>query len=248
MQYKPRWLQPSSPDSTTKSFLYCFAGVYFLAILVLSHVAWRDPTSIFFRPSQAYTRDYSDVRWKQGETFLSNLTDHNDSSRPTPSHPLTPEICIGMPSVARKGARYLRSALASLLEGLSETERNRLHLIIFLADLDPTQHPIYHEPHISGLADRLLTYNLSDANELEFVRGLDDQHKGVYDYRFLLNACIATGAPYVALLEDDVLAMDGWFERTMDGLNQVAAEDDGDWLYLRLFYTEIYLVSKMFHA
>lgn len=120
-----------------------------------------------------------------------------------------------------------------------------MYLIVFIADLNPEDHPAYHEPWISGLVDRVLTHDLSPS-ELEYVLSLDDQHKGVYDYRTLLQACIDSEAPYTTLIEDDVVAADGWFQRTMDGLDEAKAKtaDDrslNDWLYLRLFFAEKFL-------
>lgn len=61
------------------------------------------------------------------------------------------------------------------------------------------------------------------------------------DYVYLLNQCLETGAPYIFILEDDVILADGWMIRTLHGLHQISQGPparNGSWLYLRLFYTE----------
>jgi hypothetical protein len=68
----------------------------------------------------------------------------------------------------------------------------------------------------------------------------------MFDYAYLLSKCEDTFIPYVAIIEDDTLAMDGWYHRTMDALHeaeqQVALHHARtDFLHLRLFYTEEYL-------
>lgn len=243
-EQRPRWMQSTTFETSTKWVLAIFATAYLTTLLYFHHIAWRDPTSIFFDPNAAYDTKYSDVRFKQSETFILDTTRPQfaiaNSSRNELS---TPDICIGIPSVARAGARYLRSAIGSLLEGLTEDERARIHLKVFIANTDPTVHPAYNETWLHDLADELLLYDLPD-DELDRLDHLEGRQKGIFDYRYLLSACQNTSAPYVALIEDDVLAMDGWFQRSMAGLREVetkSAEKGKDWLYLRLFYTEEFL-------
>ena len=61
------------------------------------------------------------------------------------------------------------------------------------------------------------------------------------DYVYLLNQCLQTGAPYIFILEDDVILADGWMIKTLSGLQDMSQDSklaNGSWLYLRLFYTE----------
>lgn len=61
------------------------------------------------------------------------------------------------------------------------------------------------------------------------------------DYVYLLNTCLETGAPYIFILEDDVILADGWMIKTLNGLfelSQGPIQRSASWLYLRLFYTE----------
>ena len=55
--------------------------------------------------------------------------------------------------------------------------------------------------------------------------------------------CFETGAEYVAMIEDDTLAVAGWLPRLVDALDAVATNmrnrPRGEkWIYLRLFYTD----------
>jgi hypothetical protein len=124
-------------------------------------------------------------------------------------------------------------------------------LIVFIPHSDPEVHPAYNEPWLANLADEVLQYNVSKEHfdhivEMEQEQGLS-REKGLYDYTYLLKACEATGAPHIAMFEDDVVAMDGWYHRTRSGINQADKEcvrngrNPSDFLYLRLFYTEEFL-------
>ena len=101
--------------------------------------------------------------------------------------------------------------------------RSLVHLIVFIPHVDPSIHPAFHDQWIINLADELLLYNLT-GDELEKVKEMEEtkhtRAKIMMDYQYLMKACYATGAPYLALLEDDTLAMDGWFHRTLLGLKE----------------------------
>jgi hypothetical protein len=70
--------------------------------------------------------------------------------------------------------------------------------------------------------------------------------KGIFYYAYLLNKCVEQFTPYITIMENDTVAMDGWYHRTMAAIReseQVAAlrRAKPDFLYLRLFYTEQFL-------
>lgn len=69
--------------------------------------------------------------------------------------------------------------------------------------------------------------------------------KAVFDYTYLLRHCLETGAEWIAMLEDDTLAVAGWYSRLIDALEQTFQQrlwtGKSDWLYLRMFYTEKFL-------
>jgi hypothetical protein len=60
------------------------------------------------------------------------------------------------------------------------------------------------------------------------------------DYVYLLNQCLETEAPYIFILEDDVIFADGWLVRTLNSLSALSHGRNArtDWIYLRLFFTE----------
>ena len=161
---------------------------------------------------------------------------------------------------------------------MTEEERDAVHLIIFIPHVDPSIHPAYHDKWITNLAAQLLLYNLT-GEELEKVKKMEEtkhtRAKIMYDYQYLMKACYDTQAPYLALLEDDTLAMDGWFHRTIAGLhtaeqkatveNTMRPERDCkdslprpnamnianlhlSVLYMRLFYTEEFFGWNAEHA
>ncbi|KAF7589514.1 hypothetical protein BBP40_004221 [Aspergillus hancockii] len=142
----------------------------------------------------------------------------------------------------------VRKAKSLHKKGLGEAERADIHLILFIAHTDPSQHPAYHEPWLHEVSDKVLLYDKSDVN-ISHIRELESnehkkfaREKALFDYTYLLTACQAVDAPYVAMLEDDVLAQDGWYHRTRNALadaeQQMASKSKSKWLYLRLFYTE----------
>lgn len=146
----------------------------------------------------------------------------------------------------------MRTTVASLLEGLTREERDKIFLTVFIAETNASTHPAYQEAWLHNLADKILEYDLSP-EKLEHFRNLEEDHslvseKMLFDYMYLMKDCFyKTEAPYIALFEDDVLAMDGWFHRTTKGIEDVEdrtvaeGREEGDWLYMRLFYTEEFL-------
>ena len=227
-----------------------FTAVYFVALIYVRSITTRDPGSWFFNPRTAYAPSYRSVRSRQAESFIVSADTAAPFHRSTHSEG-PPNLCVGIPSIARKGARYLRTTVGSLLEGLTPQERDGIHLIVFIPHSDPEVHPAFHEPWLANLADEVLQYNVSKEQfdhivEMEQEKGLF-REKGLYDYTYLLKACEATGASHVAMFEDDVVAMDGWYHRTRSGIKQADKEcvrnnrKPSDFLYLRLFYTEEFL-------
>ena len=229
-----------------------YVVVVFLAFVTfykINSVSSRDPTSLLFSPREGYKPAYSAIRIAQAEDFVAAASNGSKSAAPT-SNAEAKKLCVGIPSIARKGARYLRTAVGSLLEGLTPEERAEIALIVFVPHSDPTIHPAYTEQWLPDLADEVLVYDVTEdqmkhIKEMEAEGGLY-REKGLYDYAYLVKACYKTGTPYIAMLEDDTIAMDGWFHRTMAAVEQVETlsalkKASPDFLYLRLFYTEEFL-------
>ena len=57
-----------------------------------------------------------------------------------------------------------------------------------------------------------------------------------FDYLHALKACKATGAPWILILEDDVLTVPKFYTKMLKGIAPI--QDKEDWLYVKLFATE----------
>ncbi|XP_014554133.1 hypothetical protein COCVIDRAFT_105843 [Bipolaris victoriae FI3] len=220
-----------------------------ILVYTICSLSTYDPTSIFFNASNAYIPRYSALRYRQAMAYVSSYNS-TSSAGLLGGKDSNKKLCIGIPSVARHGPQYLPGAIGSLLEGLTVDERSEIYLMVFIPHSDPKAHPAYGETWLPRLTDRVLTYEGLNAKELAHVRKMEAQggtfkEKGLYDYSYLVSKCAELNTPYIAVLEDDVLAMDGWYHRTMNAL--LDAEDQSTqrfgkkFLYLRLFYTEAFL-------
>ncbi|OMP83423.1 hypothetical protein BK809_0004804 [Diplodia seriata] len=244
-----RFRAPSSStlSSTTGRATAAFLILYLIALFAIRRACHRDPSSAFFQPYRAHAPRYSVVRRHEAEHFIL-AAEHSPPFPNTTATAEPPDVCIGIATVAREGARYFRAAVGSVLDGLDAAERARVHLALFIAQTDPTRHPAHDEPWLDNVADRVLRgYEGVSGEELERVKGWEAERglfraKGLFDYAYLLQACANTGAAYVVMLEDDVVALDGWYARMREAL-RVAEEKTRmmgkeSFLYLRLFWTE----------
>ncbi|KAJ4374733.1 hypothetical protein N0V83_001809 [Neocucurbitaria cava] len=220
-------------------------GIIFL--YTITSISARDPTSIFFNPSKGYAPRYSTVRRQQAEAFI---TAFNPASVVKAGDEKQRKLCVGIPSFKREDAQYLPDALGSLLEGLTPEERQEIYLMVFIAHSKPATHPSYNEEWLSGLADKVLTYDFG-ADRLQYIVDMENKggkfdEKGLFDYSLLLEKCTEQFTPYIAIFEDDTIAMDGWYHRTIAAIHEAEQQAalrraKPDFLYLRLFYTEEFL-------
>lgn len=224
-----------------------FAAILSL-LLVLRFVSAYDPTSIFFSPGKGYTPRYSTIRRQQAEDFITSYNTTSDYNTEL-DRDRNKRLCVGIPSFGREGAQYVSNSVGSLLEGLTPEERAEIFLVVFIPHTDPAVHPVYGEGWL-GLADYVLTYELSEA-EMQHVRDMENEggsflEKGLYDYSYLLSKCAEQYTPYIAILEDDTIAMDGWYHRTLAAISDAERQSalrysQSEFLYLRLFYTEQFM-------
>ncbi|KAK5308513.1 hypothetical protein LTR99_001489 [Exophiala xenobiotica] len=223
--------------------LLAFSTFYALALLCFQSISHRDPSSVFFDASRAYNPLYSAHRAEQAERYITSI---NQSGRHVVNNNEPPLLCLGIATVARRGTQYVRNTVGSFFAGLSEEERDSIFFDLFVAHSDPAKHRIFAEHWLDVLPDRILQYP-KDTAEFDQVRAWEEggwyRNKSIYDYRYLLRDCYDTGAPYVAMVEDDTLAVQGWFGRLLDALATVKVKMNGypsdqRWLYLRLFYTD----------
>lgn len=185
------------------SLLAAFLVIYLLAIRYCHQAYYRDPTSYFFDPSRAYHRGYSEARIREADAFVEAS---KDLTIPQVIPPQAPTVCVGIATVARRGEQYVRRTIGSLLQGLSEEERQSVYLDVLIGHTNPADHPIYNEQWIERLPNKLLKYP-EDEGALGRIRDWEEggwyRNKTIYDYTYLLNDCYETGAQYIAMVEDD---------------------------------------------
>jgi hypothetical protein len=225
---------PASTISLRSSHGYILASfivVYLLLIQYCRTHYYRDPTSTFFDEDRGFTPIYSRFRESQAANFVRNVNGSAASSvnqilssQPTnqPTNSSSASICVGIASVSRQETNYIESAVGSLLVDLTEEERKDIHLILFIPHTDPTVHPSYSSSWLHAAADTVLLYDLPEEkmkhiNKLEQGKGRPKE-KALFDYMYLLKACQEAESPYVVMIEDDVVAMDGWYHRTRQAL------------------------------
>ncbi|CAG8109277.1 unnamed protein product [Penicillium salamii] len=217
------------------SFCFLYLGFF----RYYHHVSHRDPTSYFFDPSRAYERRYSSTRIAEAEEFLKSA---DSILRPARPEDWTPTICIGIATVARREEQYVGLTVASLLAGLNELERKSIFLNLLIGNTEASKHPIYSEKWIETLPDRVLTYQKENP-DFERIKYWENggyyRNKTIYDYTHLLRDCYDTGAEYVAMIEDDTLAVKDWLPSALHSLDSVKKRAvEGKWIYLRLFYVD----------
>lgn len=214
---------------------------FLLAQQYAKEISFNDPTSLYFSPARGYAKSYSNVRQREAAEFIEkhNSTDAQPFRRKSTHVP--PYICVGMNTIVRpSGDIYARHALGSMLAGLTQKERNQLYIAPMIGHVTATTHPIYTEPWLEKVSDQVMTYQTMDVvteerlkhiEELELTRqrtGEPDREKHLGDYTLLLKQCDATGAPYILMLEDDILFLDGWFHRLRQGIKDVEEQSRGD--------------------
>lgn len=230
-------------SSTTFRILFFSTITWFMCFGYLAKISVRDPTSYFFDKRKGYERSYSLHREKEAYAFLESV--NSTDSPPPPASP-NPSMCVGVATVKRPvQEQYVRGTIGSLLVGLSEAERAQIHLITFIAHTDPMVHPIYHEPWLRALSDKVLTYDIPKEDLAELHKFEEEnlpRNKSMYDYGYLLDNCLKTNAEWITIVEDDVLARAGWYGKAMTSLQKAQAQAGGaSWLYLRIFYSESFL-------
>jgi hypothetical protein len=204
----------------TSPSLLTFAIFYMSLVWYCRRNYYRDPTSAFFDPALGYRQHYSEIRQHEAESFIQSAAEkpfHRSNNT------VTPALCVGIATIKREGARYFHTSIGALLHGLTDTERQAIHLITLIAHTDPTVHPAYSETWLHNVADDILIYDLSP-EQAEHVKVLEGEQglfreKALFDYQYLLNACYKIGAPNIIMIEDDVLPQNGWYSRTIEALH-----------------------------
>ncbi|KAH7203199.1 region-domain-containing protein [Fusarium oxysporum] len=222
---------------------------------------FSDPSSFFYDSGRAYETRYSDIRQRQADELL-DIAEHfpeeelaklplfNNIANTIPRDS-EKSICVGIPSVTRERQQFLPRAVASLVQGLSLEQRQAIHIVVLLADDDPTSHPAFRKRWLDRLVDEVLLYgNSSTTDASDRYRSVASDHSYELsrndrvhrDYATLMTACREQIAEYFALVEDDIIAAHNWLGRLSTALDKLErTEDAKNWLYLRLFYSETYM-------
>ncbi|KAL2832905.1 hypothetical protein BDW59DRAFT_93899 [Aspergillus cavernicola] len=235
-----RYLHFGRFSLSATGILVCTYFVLCLCSLRYYHgISYRDPTSFFFDASHAYTRQYSSRRIAEAEGFLNTVSDIAPPAR-LPGE--EPTICVGIVTVRRRGDQYVGLTVASLLDGLSNLERQKILLYLSIGNSNPAEHPVFSEKWVETLPDRVLTYSKDDP-DFEQIQEWEEggwyRNKSIYDFTTLMKGCYETGAEYIAMIEDDTLAAKGWLSSTLQALDAVQEQAAGqEWVYLRLFYID----------
>ncbi|KAH8686140.1 hypothetical protein BGZ60DRAFT_396941 [Tricladium varicosporioides] len=222
--------------------------IVWLSILVIGKwYFWRDPHSAFFSLNHIYDFIYSDYRRSEANEFITKASRPNANLTKASKNP---EICVAVATVKRQNTQYVDIAIGSLLEGLTESERERIYVHVLFADTHPEVHPSWKEQWLVNAIDSAAGYNVS-SGELERLRkwekGREFGKKGLYDYTALISFCHHyTTAPYTLILEDDIILADSWLVKTLHALRKIESQPQNpkfhNWLYLRLFFTETLLL------
>ncbi|KAF5599901.1 integral membrane protein [Fusarium pseudoanthophilum] len=230
--------------------------MWFAALLWSYHNSYDDPSSFFYKSRIAFDRRYSALREKQVDEYLEREIFPVAHKQRTEVQVDNEFLCIGIPSINRTTSGFLAHTVGSLVDSLTPNERNQIHIVVLLADKDPTRHFAYGKGWLFGLADDVLVYSNDSKTESKLnykvlphdVRGMgrsDDRVENIrLDHSVLFEACRRRDPTYFALIEDDIIATPDWFTRFKKGVMEVeqkATDAHQDWMYLRLFYSEIFM-------
>ncbi|OAA67475.1 Glycosyl transferase, family 54 [Cordyceps fumosorosea ARSEF 2679] len=219
--------------------------------------SFDDPSSIFYDQAAAYTQRYSALRGLEIDAFLANDT-RVAAARPPDHHDEI--LCVGVPSINRTSEGFLARTVGGLVDGLTPAERASLHVVVLLADKTPAAHFAYGQPWLTAVVDEVLVYEQAgkDHSALPGYRTIpfeirpDGRRRGDgrvenmrLDHSVLVETCRARGAPYFAFVEDDIVTSPDWYRKFLEGVARLELRTkrapDRDWVYLRLFYSEIFM-------
>ncbi|KAL7930651.1 glycosyltransferase [Trichoderma chlorosporum] len=225
---------------------FCF---FWVLLLILSSIySYDDPSSIFFNADRAYEQRFSNVRAAEADAYIQN-----PPTRIQPIKPVDKLLCIGIPSVNRTTESFLTSTIATLSDTLLPEERASIRIVVLLANKSPLQHFAYGQDWLEPLVDEVLLYGEPPQGSTKYRRIPFDLKEGSVrgdgrvenmrlDHSALVEACRQQEYPYFALVEDDIVTTRDWFPRFKKGLTYVeqkTQETTMEWIYLRLFYSEI---------
>ncbi|CAH0045365.1 unnamed protein product [Clonostachys solani] len=240
------------------------AALWLILCQLAALYSWRDPGSFFFDSEKAAKPLYSAIRESEADEFIQKALNASATSQQPDlqheRHPNSPyldsysaaRICAGIPTKGREKEQFLPRTIASLVDTLSPEERKSLHIIILITEENPEANPAFGQSWLSNMADEVLlyspvpkylnpdTYKYIDENKPS--KSAERNEHVQMDYATLMETCQKQGADYFLLVEDDIIASRDWLSKLNSALHLLEALPvPNDWLYLRLFYTELYL-------
>lgn len=140
---------------------------------------WRDPHSAFFKSDHVYDLKYSAFRESQANAFIDYASRTSTTFKKASADP---EICVVWLTAQRDGKNYIDPAIGSMLEGLTEKEREIMLVHVFFVNTDPSVHPSWNATWLRKAVDAAWSYDIDDETlahlqELEQARNF--QEKGV---------------------------------------------------------------------
>ncbi|KAK1753713.1 hypothetical protein QBC47DRAFT_47203 [Echria macrotheca] len=234
-----------------------------LLLLYCQRVFFDDPASYFFDPHGPRAQQLATARQAEVAAHIGAVVDlHNGTlptGRPVPFINHWPKrVCVGIVSDSQKRKHdeaSLSRTLASLKAGLSDDEKDSMHIVVLLSARKAENHFAFGKSWLPRLADQVLVYrehgsgtNVSDGtyHEVEYQvnggkppRGQSTAERTRLDQSVVMEACREMQASYMALVEPDVVARREWYVALWTALVQIeaAARRGGvDWAYLRLFH------------
>ncbi|KAL7932573.1 hypothetical protein V8C35DRAFT_307477 [Trichoderma chlorosporum] len=229
--------------------------IWITAVRYCQRTTYYDPSSYFFRSDAAYRPFYSAVREQEADNFLSSQSAQNSRliKATEESVRLTAPYCIGIPTLQRERAQFFPRAAASLVDSLTPEERELIHIVVLLSDVDATVNSAFGQDWLHAIADAVIVHEdtpekLVAENGYQTIPRHSEfairDERVRRDYSVLSETCRRNEADYFILVEDDVVAAREWFKRlrvAMPQVNERAVAKGRDWLYIRLFYTETYM-------
>jgi hypothetical protein len=138
--------------------LIATAIAWLLAFIYCHGRYWRDPHSAFFQSETVYEQHYSKYRASQAQAFIEHATTATKLGKVKG----TPEICAAFVTVKRETTQYVDNAVASVMQGLTTGEREKLFLYVLFADTETGRHPSWKQPWLENSVDLAVGYNVSE--------------------------------------------------------------------------------------
>jgi hypothetical protein len=138
--------------------LIATAVAWLLAFFYCRGRYWRDPHSAFFQSETVYELHYSKFRASQAEAFIQHAATDSNLGKVKG----TPEICAAFVTIKRETTQYVDNAVASVVEGLTTGEREKLFLYVLFANTQTERHPTWKQPWLENSVDLAVGYNVSE--------------------------------------------------------------------------------------